>query len=91
MIRINVWMKLLTSVLLAAGTAFPQSSDRLPATTQRRSRTHCAPVPDSSPRTRLYSIGRLRPEASTPDVKIFGISYMGLLGAKQVACDGKWQ
>jgi hypothetical protein len=32
MIRINVWMKLLTSVLLAAGTAFPQSSDRLPAT-----------------------------------------------------------
>src|SRR5258708_7979865 len=32
MIRTNVWMKLLTSVLLTAVTAFPQSSDRLPVT-----------------------------------------------------------
>ena len=32
MIRTNVWMKLLASVLLMAVTAFPQSSDRLPAT-----------------------------------------------------------
>jgi hypothetical protein len=31
-IRTNVWMKLLTSVLLTAVTAFPQSSDRLPVT-----------------------------------------------------------
>jgi len=32
MIRTNVWMKLLTSVLLTAVTAFPQSSNRLPVT-----------------------------------------------------------
>ena len=32
MIRSNVWMKLLRSVLLTAVTAFPQSSDRLPMT-----------------------------------------------------------
>ena len=32
MIGINVWMKLLASVLLAAVTVFPQSSDRLPVT-----------------------------------------------------------
>ena len=32
MIPTNVWMKLLTSVLLAAIPAFPQSSNRLPAT-----------------------------------------------------------
>ncbi len=32
MIRTNVWMKLLTSVLLTAVPAFPQSSDRLPVT-----------------------------------------------------------
>jgi hypothetical protein len=32
MISTNVWMKLLTSVLLTAGTAVPQSPDRLPAT-----------------------------------------------------------
>jgi hypothetical protein len=32
MIRTNVWMKLLTSVLLTAVTAFAQSSDRLPVT-----------------------------------------------------------
>jgi len=32
MIGINVWMKLLASVLLTAVTAFPQSSDRLPVT-----------------------------------------------------------
>ena len=32
MIRPNVWMKLLTSVLLTAVTALPQSSDRLPVT-----------------------------------------------------------
>jgi hypothetical protein len=32
MIRTNVWMKLLRSVLLTAVTAFPQSSDRLPMT-----------------------------------------------------------
>jgi hypothetical protein len=32
MISTNVWMKLLTSVLLTAVTAFPQSSDRLPVT-----------------------------------------------------------
>ena len=32
MIRTNVWMKLLTSVLLTAVTAFPQSSERLPVT-----------------------------------------------------------
>ena len=32
MIRTNVWMKLLTSVLLTAVTAYPQSSDRLPVT-----------------------------------------------------------
>jgi hypothetical protein len=31
-IRTNVWMKLLTSVLLTAVTAFPQSSERLPVT-----------------------------------------------------------
>jgi hypothetical protein len=32
MIRTNVWMNLITSVLLTAVTAFPQSSDRLPVT-----------------------------------------------------------
>jgi hypothetical protein len=32
MIRTNVWMKLLTSVLLMGVTAIPQSSGRLPAT-----------------------------------------------------------
>src|ERR1700740_2419495 len=32
MIRTNVWMKLLTSVLLTAATALPQSSGRLPVT-----------------------------------------------------------
>jgi hypothetical protein len=32
MIRTNVWMKLLTSVVLTAVTAFAQSSDRLPVT-----------------------------------------------------------
>src|SRR5882762_3949233 len=32
MIGTNVWMQLLTSVLLTAATAFPQSSDRLPVT-----------------------------------------------------------
>jgi hypothetical protein len=32
MIRTNVWMKLLTSVLLTAAAAFAQSSDRLPVT-----------------------------------------------------------
>ena len=32
MIGTNVWMKLLTSVLLTAVTAFAQSSDRLPVT-----------------------------------------------------------
>src|SRR5580698_6703945 len=32
MIRTNVWMKLLTTILLTAVTAFPQSSDRLPVT-----------------------------------------------------------
>ena len=32
MIRTNAWMKLLTTILLAAATAFAQSSDRLPAT-----------------------------------------------------------
>jgi hypothetical protein len=32
MIRTNVWMKLFTSVLLTAATAFPQLSDRLPLT-----------------------------------------------------------
>jgi hypothetical protein len=32
MIRTNVWRKLLTTVLLTAVTAFPQSSDRLPVT-----------------------------------------------------------
>src|SRR5258705_4102160 len=32
MIRTNVWMKLLTTGLLTAATAFPQSSERLPAT-----------------------------------------------------------
>src|ERR1700761_8850590 len=32
MIRTNVWMKLLTSVLLTAVNAFPQPPDRLPAT-----------------------------------------------------------
>jgi hypothetical protein len=32
MIRTNVWIKLITSVLLTAVTAFPQSSDPLPMT-----------------------------------------------------------
>ena len=32
MIRSNVWMKLLTTVFLTAGVAFPQSSDRAPVT-----------------------------------------------------------
>jgi hypothetical protein len=32
MIRTNVWMKLLTSVLLTAATAFPQSSERFSVT-----------------------------------------------------------
>lgn len=32
MIRISVWMKLLTAVLLTAAAAFPQASDRLPVT-----------------------------------------------------------
>jgi hypothetical protein len=32
MIRTNVWLKLLTSVVLTAVSAFAQSSDRLPVT-----------------------------------------------------------
>jgi hypothetical protein len=36
MIRKNVWMKLLTTVLWAAATAFAQSSDRLPLTDSQK-------------------------------------------------------
>ena len=50
----------LSSNLLRAVTAFPQSSDRLPMTDRRRSRTRCALVPPSSPKTRHCSIGPRR-------------------------------
>ena len=65
MIRTNICIKLITSVLLTALTALAQSSDRLPVTDAEKMGMHCAPALHSSPRTRHCSIGLWRLEVNT--------------------------
>ena len=99
MIHTNVWMKLLTTVLLAAATAFAQSPDRLPVTDAEKIADALRAGPDSSPRTRLCSIGRPRLEANTgffvkaptngPVSRVFpGIRTMSQGVSTRCSCNG---